>query len=248
MMRWIKSLALLCLLVLGAGALKAQETGQICILSFDDRNQNGARDAGEPPITQGIGIHLLNTGSVTIESTLLEESPNAARGLACFDGLPAGDYIALLTSADYIAMTSSSFDAAVAPGAAPVRFDFGVKPLTSRNSTAMTSPAISADVQNQTLQRILFGTVASVIVGGLMFIIGLFIYFAGLRPRMKRALALQARAAALPPAKPPDAPRDSDPGPAVELDNRLLGPEPHHLNKGSPLLFNEEDTDRMGAV
>ena len=190
MMRWIKWLNLLCLFVLAAGGLRAQETGQICVLSFDDRNENGTRNASEPPITQGIGIHLLNTDSVTIESKLLENSPNAARGLACLEELPAGDYRVLLTSVDYNAIASSSFDAAVVPGAAPMRFDFGVKPLTSANSTAAAPAAVSADGQNQALQGILFGTVASLAVGGLMFIIGLLIYFGGLRPRLKRELAL----------------------------------------------------------
>lgn len=213
MMRWIKRLNLLCLLVLAAGGLRAQETGQICVLSFDDRNENGTRDASEPPITHGIGIHLLNTGSVTIESKLLEHSPNAARGLACLEELPAGDYMVLLTSADYIAMSSSSFDAAVTPGAAPMRFDFGVKPLTSANSTAAAPAAISADVQNQALQGILFGTVASLAVGGLMFIIGLLIYFRGFRPRLKREFAL----------------------PPSEFDNQPRHPERRPL-------FDEKDT------
>lgn len=187
MMRWIKLLTLLCLLVPNAGGLRAQETGQICVLSFDDRNQNGLRDASEPPITHGIGIHLLTPRSVTIDSMLLEESPDAARGLACFEGLPAGDYIALMTSADYIAMASSSFNAAVAPGAAPFRFDFGVKPLTSADLTA--AAAISAEAPNQTLPGILFATAASIMVGGLMFIIGLLIYFAVFRPRLLAAPA-----------------------------------------------------------
>ncbi len=184
MMRWIKLLTLLCLLV--PGGLRAQETGQICVLSFDDRNQNGLRDPSEPPITHGIGIHLLTPRSVTIKSMLLEESPDAARGLACFEGLPAGDYMALMTSADYIAMASSSFNAAVAPGAAPFRFDFGVKPLTSAD---LTAAATSAAAPNQTLPGILFATAASVMVGGLMFIIGLLIYFAVFRPRLLAAHA-----------------------------------------------------------
>lgn len=190
MMRWIKWLTLLCLPVLAAGAWRAQETGQICVLSFDDRNENGIRDGGEPPITRGIGIHLLKAGGVTIESKLLENSPNAARGLACLEELPAGDYRVILTSADYTAIASSSFDAAVAPGAAPMRFDFGVKPLTSANSTAAAPAAISADRQDQALQGILFATAASLTVGGLMLIIGLLIYFGGFRPRLKRELAL----------------------------------------------------------
>lgn len=185
MMRWIKLLTLLCLLV--PGGLRAQETGQICVLSFDDRNQNGIRDASEPPITQGIGIHLLTPRSVTIKSMLLEESPDAARGLACFEELPAGDYMTLMTSADYIAMASSSFNAAVAPGAVPVRFDFGVKPLTSADLTAAAST--SAEAPNQSLPGIFFATAASVMVGGLMFIIGLLIYFAVFRPRLLAAPA-----------------------------------------------------------
>ena len=178
MMRWIQRLTLLYLLIAaGGGGLRAQETGKICVLSYDDRNQNGLRDAGEPPIAQGIGLHLLTPRSVTIASMMLEESPDAARGLACFEGLPAGDYMALMTSADYIAMSASSFNAAVTLGGAPVRFDFGVNPLTSVGLTAAPP--------NQTLPGVLFAAAASLIVSGLMLIIGLLIYFAVFRPRLK---------------------------------------------------------------
>lgn len=176
MMRWIQRLTLLYLLIVGGG-LKAQETGQICVLSYDDRNQNGLRDAGEPPIAHGIGLHLLTPRRVTIASMLLEESPDAARGLACFEGLPAGEYMTLMTSADYIAVSASSFNAAVTLGGAPVRFDFGVKPLTSAGLT--TAPP------NQTLSGVLFAAAASGLVSGLMLIIGLLIYFAVFRPRLK---------------------------------------------------------------
>ncbi len=218
MMRLIKWLALFCLFVVGAGALTAQETGQICIFSFDDQDESGVLDANEPPITQGVGISLLNERGVTIESQLLEDSPQAARGLVCFVDLPAGDYRVLLTSADYIAMTSSSFQAAVVPGSVPVRFDFGVKPLTSENATAAAHSSLSQAERNLAGQGILVSAAAAAIVSGMMVIIGLFIYFAAFRPRMKRKRSRQA------------------PTPS---------PQP---NEGISQPFHGEDTDQTSAV
>lgn len=216
MMRLIKWLALFCLFVVGAGALTAQETGQICIFSFDDQDESGVLDANEPPITQGVGISLLNERGVTIESQLLEDSPQAARGLVCFVDLPAGDYRVLLTSADYIAMTSSSFQAAVVPGSVPARFDFGVKPLTSENATAAASP--SQAERNLAGQGILLSAAAAAIVSGMMVIIGLLIYFAAFRPRMKRKRSRQSP---------------------------MPSPQP---NEGIPQPFHGEDTEQTGAV
>ena len=192
MVRLIKCLALFYLFVVGAGILTAQETGQICVLSFDDRDESGVLDANEPPITQGVGISLLNERGVTIESQLLEDSPQAARGLVCFVGLPAGDYRVLLTSADYIAMTSSSFQAAVVPGSVPVRLDFGVKPLTSENAAAAAQASPPQAEWNLAWQGVLLGAVAALIVSGIMVIMGLLIYFAAFRPRMKRKHSRQA--------------------------------------------------------
>lgn len=216
MMRLIKGLVLFYLFVVGAGILTAQETGQICVLSFDDQDESGVLDANEPPITQGVGISLLNERGVTIESQLLEDSPQAARGLVCFVGLPAGDYRVLLTSADHIAITSSSFQAAVVPGSVPVRFDFGVKPLTSENATAAAS--LSQTEWNLAGQGILLGAAAAVIVSGIMVIIGLLIYFAAFRPRMKRKRSRQA----------------PTPG--------------HQPNEGISQPFRGEDTDQTSAV
>ena len=180
-MRWRRWLPLLCLLV-GGGLWTAQETGQICLRAFDDRNENGRLDDGEPPMMQGVGMNLLNGRGVTIASKRLDDSPSAARGLACFDDLPAGDYAVMLTSVDATAITSSAFDAAVAPGEAPFRFDFGLKPLTSR-SDAAPPLALSA------ASGLVFGLIASLMVGGLMLIIGLLIYAAVFRPRLLAARA-----------------------------------------------------------
>ena len=179
-MKWRKWLPLLCLLV-GGGLWTAQETGQICVRAFDDRNGNGRLDDGEPPMMQGVSMNLLNGRGVTIASKRLDDSPHAGRGLACFDDLPAGDYVVLLTSVDATAVTSSAFDAAVVPGEAPFRFDFGLKPLTSQNIAAPPS-ALSA-------AGLIFGLIASLTVGGLMLIIGLLIYAAVFRPRLLAARA-----------------------------------------------------------
>ena len=180
-MRWTKWLSLLCLLVAGGGGWLAQETGQICVLAFDDRNENGLRDANEPPIVRGVGLNLLNSMGVVIASKPLGDSPEAGRGLACFDGLPAGDYAVLLTSVDATAISASSFEAAVVPGAPPMRYDFALKPLTSRNAAA-------SGLSLSGLEAVMAGIIASGTVGFVMLIVGLLIYLGILRPRLHAAV------------------------------------------------------------
>lgn len=117
------------MLLFGSFCLSAQDGGQVCVLAFEDLNQNGARDAGEIAIRRGIGAHLLNPGGVTIATGLLEDSPYAAEGLLCFDQLPAGEYQVHVTSSEYILSGETALGASVEPGSPPDRIDIGVRPI-----------------------------------------------------------------------------------------------------------------------
>ena len=102
----LKSLLLLCLGFLVARGLLAQDSGQICILTYDDRNGNGARGADERAIAHGIGASLMTADGLIIDSALLDDSPFAASGLLCFNELLAGEYVIQLTSAEFAGTTA----------------------------------------------------------------------------------------------------------------------------------------------
>ncbi len=188
-------LLLICTIGLWIPATYAQETGdgQICVRAFEDRNSNGVFDPNEPPITQGIGVNLLNIQSVTIAAQLLEDSESAALGTVCFRELLAGDYTVLVTSADYTATTPTTFNAMVLPQSVPTRLDFGGEIITTNLSgvTPVDSGVSAEDAQQQVLQGILFGAIGSIVVVFIMVIAGMFIYFAIFRRRMNRVLAMQ---------------------------------------------------------
>src|SRR6185369_17943230 len=96
---------LICILTLvfalSGTAVAAQQTGgQLCVRSFEDRNGNGKLDAGEPLLTRGVSINLLDAGGITVASALLDTSPTAAQGVVCFQFLASGQYSVEVTSAD----------------------------------------------------------------------------------------------------------------------------------------------------
>ena len=99
----------MCLFLLSLQAALAQDTGQVCVQSFEDRDGDGLRDPDERAIAQGIAAGLRNMAGVTIASLLLEDSPFAADGLLCFDQLLAGDYQIALRSAEFSNTTAASF-------------------------------------------------------------------------------------------------------------------------------------------
>lgn len=246
--------------VASLAAYAQQGEGQICIRAFEDRNSSGVFDANEPPITQGVGVNLMGATGVTIDSKLLADSPTAAQGVVCFQQLLIGDYTVVVTSADYAAVTPTSFNASVIPGSVPIRFDFGATLIGGDTSTTTASnPATEQATQNQTMQGILFGVIGAAVVMGIMVIAGMFIYFAVFRSRMNRIMAMQSTGSFRPVTGPMPAynpgtdsmpayrstPPTTGSTPAVQANNPLLSRDP---NEGSPPLFSEEDTDQMGSI
>lgn len=257
-MKSIKTIIVLCIICLMLPTAYAQDEGdgQICLRAFEDRNGNGSFDANEPLITQGVGVNLLSAQNITVDAKLLEDSPNAGQGVVCFQNLLAGDYSVVVTSADYSATTPTQFSAFVVPQSVPTRFDFGGTIITTTTSSdSATGTVFTAEDQDRALEGILFGGIGAVVVMGFMVIIGMFIYFAVFRRRMNRILsqstgafrpvtgampAYQTDTGQMPVLRP-----DTNSMPAVPANNPLLSRDP---NEGSPPLFNDEDTDQMGAV
>lgn len=215
-LHWLGRLSLvICALFAGAPPMRAQDTGQVCVQSFDDRDGDGARAADEGAIAQGVGASLQNPDGVTIAARLLEDSPFAADGLLCFDDLPAGDYQLRLSSAEFRFTTSASFAATVAPGRAPPLYELGLKPLFAppasrgRSATAVDAAALTA------LLPVLIGGLAAVALIGVCCQLAYVFAF-----RRRRATPLPH------PAAPS---RDA--------------PDRHQPSAGSPPLFDDDETD-----
>jgi hypothetical protein len=231
--RWLPAICL-CLLI--ASRTLAQDTGQVCVQSYEDYDADGRRDAGESAIASGIGASLQNAAGVTIATRLLEDSPFAARGLLCFEQLPAGDYGISVTSAEYTGVAESTFAATVNPGAAPALLEFGARPLDA--ATGRESAGIAVDSAAAiAAAKAFFG---SMVAGALMSVIGLLVYLLIFRRRMRRA-------SRMPNASPAPAVGDL----TAQASERQSGADPlgHHApSAGSPPLFANEAPDKRGGA
>ncbi|MCY3797715.1 MAG: hypothetical protein OXG84_07900 [Chloroflexi bacterium] len=176
-------LPLICLPLILTNLLVAQDTGQVCVQSFEDRDADGTRDADEWSVTRGIGAGLRNVAGVTIASRLLEDSPFAARGLICFEQLLAGDYQITMTSAEFAGTAASTFAASVNPGAAPALIEYGVRPLQAASGSA--KPGISLDAE--AADALAIALIGSMTAGAAMSVVGLLIFLLILRRRSQRA-------------------------------------------------------------
>lgn len=236
-----RMLIFLCLSLALVGTSTSQDTGQICVMSYEDRNGNGKFDDNEPPVTQGIGVNLQSALGITVATKLLEASTYTVPGLVCLGDLPRGEYQVLLTSAQYRATTDVAFSAVVAPGSAPVRLDFGVTPLpVARAEDAEAQTSQLTDEQLQGLRSIGLGLIASMLISLVMLLIGWLIYMLVFRRRLKRIRARRLQ-------RPPN-PRA---GAAMHQVGMALSPAPAQAvaapaqfqpGQGSPLLFADDDT------
>ena len=175
---------LLSLLMISNVAL-AQTGGQLWVRSYEDRNANGARDTGEPLLTRGVSVDLMNADGIIIASALLDNSPTAAQGYVGFQMLPAGEYSVVVTSADYEATNGNQFTATVSDVGMPTVLEFGAAAV---EIPAMTEAAAAAD---QTKPLIATGAALAVVL--VMAVVGLLIYSFVFRPRLKQAQQLDRR-------------------------------------------------------
>jgi hypothetical protein len=190
-MRRISLIVILAVVVAGA-AVAQQSGGQLCVRSFEDRNGNGTLDAGEPLLTRGVSIDLLDTGGVAIASALLDESPTAAQGVVCFQLLPAGQYSVVVTSADFTATTPANVTTTIADGGLPTVVEFGGQragvPTLASGGSGVTS---TVPLEENQLARILISALAAMVVVAGMAFLGLLVYgvaFRGRRPPAAAAL------------------------------------------------------------
>lgn len=162
--------------------VSAQGGGQFCLRAFEDRNGNGTQDGGEPLLTRGLSVNLLDAQSITIASALLDQSPTAAQGVVCFQFLTAGQYTLTVTSAEYNATTPTSVTTSIAEGGLPTLVEFGGRLIGSEASATPTSSS-AALTDRDTLARVLVSALAALVVVGVMMILGVAVYLLAFRNR-----------------------------------------------------------------
>lgn len=185
---------LICILTLAfaiGGTAAAQQTGgQLCGIFFEDRNGNGNLDSSEPRLTRGINVNLLDAGGIIIASALLDTSPTASQGVVCFQFLAAGQYSAVVTSADFNATTPSTFTTNVAETGSPAYFYFGGQRAGAATIAPSGSGAAAQTDENQFV-RLVISIVGTIIVLAGMVFLGILVYalaFRGRRPAAQAAL------------------------------------------------------------
>lgn len=178
-------LALILVMALPLGWALAQDSspatgGQFWVQSFEDRNGNGAHDPGEPFLTRGVSVDLLNAGGVVMASGTLDDAPFASRGYVGFLYLAPGEYTAVINSPDLTPTTPQRVDVTITEGAAPVTALYGAQ----RAAAVETAPgAASPFALKGDLGRIALAGFGTLVVVGIMALVGLAIYALVLRRR-----------------------------------------------------------------
>jgi hypothetical protein len=152
----------------------AQSGGQLCVRAFEDRSGNGVLDAGEPLLTWGVSVSLLDVEGVTVASALMDTSPTATQGVICFQGLTGGQYTIAVTSADFTATTPNMITTTVTEDGLPTVVEYGGRqPVVTTLTPASSSSPVS--LSDEVLRWALASAGALVVVVG-MSILGTFIY------------------------------------------------------------------------
>lgn len=153
--------------------------GQICVRVFEDRNADGLRDANEPFLTRGISASLADIENVIIQSMLLDDSPRAAQGIICFQGLTAGQYTVTMTSADYTFTTPETYVTSVTETDIPTPYDFGTQPVLTAPApeSANSSGTLTESEQRALIGKLFLSGLGAVVALAFMTLIGAIIYF-----------------------------------------------------------------------
>jgi hypothetical protein len=189
-------------------AVDAQTGGQFWVKAFEDLNGNGVRDQGEPVLTRGIGVNLLNADGVVVASALLDSSPNATQGLVGFQFLPPGSYAIVVTSAEYAATTPQTINTTITEGALPTVVEFGGQPIAPALPAAPTPAAdnplapVMAQLNQFDLVQITAAGVSSLLAMCGTAIIGIILYLIlALRGRTREVEEIKMSTGAMRPVK-----------------------------------------------
>ncbi len=176
MRRLLLSFFVISLLV--ASAASAQDGGgQLWVNAFEDRDGDGTRDPNEPFITRGVSVDLLDANSVVVASALLDESPNASRGLIGFQRLSPGTYTVIVTGADWTPTTPDTFTQTLEENVMPTVLWYGAqRPVTNVPAEMSSNPLAALNALDPEVLRIGLSLLGAVIVMGAFSVIGFLIY------------------------------------------------------------------------
>jgi hypothetical protein len=177
---------------LAAYPAAAQNNGQLCVESFEDRNGNGTQDAGEPLLTRDVSVNLLDASGVIIASALLDTSARAAQGLVCFTNLAAGQYSLEVNSAAYQSSEPGGLTVEVRSGEQPQILTFGGARVTGGAVESAADAGAATFNRDDLLERALVAGAGAAVVMLVMAVIGFIIYSLTLRRRYRRVLAAEA--------------------------------------------------------
>ena len=167
-------------LIIALPAFAQDSGGQFWVQAFEDRNGNAQHDPGEPFLTHGVSVDLLNADGVVMASGTLDDAPYASRGFVGFLYLAPGKYSAVITSADLTPTTPDHVDVTITAGAAPITAIFGAQKAAAADAT---ETGAASSLLNSELARIALSGFGALSVVGVMVIIGLLIYLLVLRRR-----------------------------------------------------------------
>jgi hypothetical protein len=171
------SIALLILMAVVMPALHAQDdvTAAVCVLAYEDLNENSERDSGEVSLP-GISVNLAVDTDVIVRTfiTTQENRPH------CFENLTPGTSYTLYfdDSANHRATTRNVSDPFSLDAGARVRVEFGAvseSALLAPDSPEAIEQASSGGGQLETTSRLLIAALGSVVVMIFMFGFGVVI-------------------------------------------------------------------------
>jgi hypothetical protein len=178
--------AIIMLLLAWALSAAAQpDRGQIWVQVYDDRDGDGALDPGEPPITRGAVLTLLDESGVIVATARLDDSAEAVRGRVGIADAAPGSYTLEVTLADAAFTTSNRFSPTIRAGEG-ASFAVGVRRLTADGRSSALPP------ERARRARIALAGAGAAVSAGAMFAVGWLVYAAALRPRVRAAAADRA--------------------------------------------------------
>jgi hypothetical protein len=171
------------LLLFTVTVVQAQTGGQFCLRAYEDRNGSGALDSGEPFLTRGVSANLLNADNLVIASALMDDSPNAAQGVICFQFLEAGQYSLQVTSVDYEPTTPDTFTASISESALPTVVEYGARRAALEMTPSASTVSATQPDQRDSLGRIVLSGLGALVVMASMAVFGALVYLVAFRQR-----------------------------------------------------------------
>lgn len=163
------------MMLIFAGGIAAQQGGgQLWVNAFEDRDGDATRDPNEPFITRGITVDLLDANGVIVASALLDDSPNASRGLVGFQRLDPGTYTVIVTGADWRATTGETFTQTLEEDVMPTVVWYGAQRIAA--APVAETPPPTAFMVNDEVLRLAISLLGAVIMMGGLSVIGCLIY------------------------------------------------------------------------